>query len=376
MQKYILSILILFGFMYTNSNTISPTHKAIKYSGRISFLNPEIPEFNHSGVRIRTCFEGTSISAKFQSKNDINYFLAIIDETEYIKFAVDTVEQNIQIAENLDNKLHTLEIIKITESIVGNALFYGFTLDKDAQLQDKITQEDKLIHFIGNSITCGYGIEVDNPELAFSPETENFYDAYACISARALGADYNIVSRSGIGIYRNYDDPKEGSKECMPVIYDRMYYDNPEVKYNYSEIKPDVICINLGTNDFSTIGADIIRFRKNYTEFLDRIRSYYPAAKIVCLIGPMLNTDIAINLLTSIVDNQKQKGDKEIYFFEMSAQGKLGYGADWHPSRKQARKNAEELANYLSSLTGWEAGNISQSIDFEVKVLEPQLTED
>jgi hypothetical protein len=35
-------------------------------------------------------------------------------------------------------------------------------------------------------------------------------------------------------------------------------------------------------------------------------------------------------------------------FFGMSPQGKYGFGAQWHPSRKQARVNAEEMTASLS----------------------------
>lgn len=40
--------------------------------------------------------------------------------------------------------------------------------------------------------------------------------------------------------------------------------------------------------------------------------------------------------------------EKQIYRFDMSEQtGDLGYGADYHPSRAQAARMAEELTAYL-----------------------------
>jgi hypothetical protein len=38
---------------------------------------------------------------------------------------------------------------------------------------------------------------------------------------------------------------------------------------------------------------------------------------------------------------------------EFTAQGKLGFGASYHPSRAQSRLNATELTAYLSKLMGW-----------------------
>ena len=43
-----------------------------------------------------------------------------------------------------------------------------------------------------------------------------------------------------------------------------------------------------------------------------------------------------------------------VYRFDMSPQtGALGYGADYHPSRRQANKMAKELSAYLTKITGW-----------------------
>ena len=37
----------------------------------------------------------------------------------------------------------------------------------------------------------------------------------------------------------------------------------------------------------------------------------------------------------------------------LTAQGEFGFGASWHPDRKQSQRNAAELTAYLSKLMGW-----------------------
>ncbi len=60
------------------------------------------------------------------------------------------------------------------------------------------------MEFIGNSITCGYGIEAGSKFMHFSDSNENHYYTYAGIAAHRLNAESMAVARSGIGTYRNY----------------------------------------------------------------------------------------------------------------------------------------------------------------------------
>jgi hypothetical protein len=43
----------------------------------------------------------------------------------------------------------------------------------------------------------------------------------------------------------------------------------------------------------------------------------------------------------------------QVHLLELSPQGSLGYGADWHPSKAQAQRNAAELTAYLRELMDW-----------------------
>ncbi|MDN5553540.1 hypothetical protein [Prevotella sp.] len=73
------------------------------------------------------------------------------------------------------------------------------------------------MEFIGNSITCGYGIMARSKFMNFSNSTENHYYTYAGIAARRLNAESMVVARSGIGAYRNYNGPRESDKDIMMV---------------------------------------------------------------------------------------------------------------------------------------------------------------
>jgi lysophospholipase L1-like esterase len=177
-----------------------------------------------------------------------------------------------------------------------------------------------------------------------------------------------VVARSGIGAYRNYGDPKAGSPgSCMQVQYEYTGY-APESKlrqkggfdserWDFSRYQPDVVCINLGTNDLSTNNYDTKLLKQGYQSLLKMVRQHNPKAKIVFLCGCMLNgkeLDIAKRLLNEVAEEAHKAGDKEVYRFDFSPQnGELGYGNDWHPSLWQHEKMAAELTAFLRPLMQW-----------------------
>lgn len=354
MKKLLVALFVLMNYYSFSQTEILANDPAIVYSGRIDFLNPESILFSHTGVRIRTMFEGTSIEAKVCSLDDDNYFVAIVDGMQLPKLHLPKGATSLKIASGLSNSTHTLELVKVTECLLGRVTFDGFVLDKGKALVEGTPRELRNIHFIGNSITCGYGIEAESSNEHFEAKTENFYEGYAAITARVLNADYTVIARSGIGVYRNYGESSEGSKDNMRAIYNRVIYDDSSSVRSFAGYSPDVICVNLGTNDYSTNSVNDELFKESYLVFLDTLLAQYPESKIVLLAGPMLNSSLYSNNLKSFVETKNTRKDKRLSFFEMSPQGKLGYGADWHPSKEQARKNTSELVSYLSGLMGWE----------------------
>ena len=58
--------------------------------------------------------------------------------------------------------------------------------------------------------------------------------------------------------------------------------------------------------------------------------------------------------LDAVVRQARLKGDENVFRFDMASQdGKLGYGASWHPSLWQQEKMAGELTSYLRGLMKW-----------------------
>lgn len=360
MQKQLLTLAIALSSALSVSHAqqvIAPSDARIACVGRIVKSNPNSFRFSYPGTTFIANFEGTGL--KLHCKPMSGYFMVQIDNAEPFKVAfTGERDSTVQVASALSPGKHTLRAMYSVEGYEYRPEFRGLILDKGTQLLDAPELSDRRIEFIGNSITCGYGSESMNPNERFSFQTENHYIGFAQRAARALDAQAYVVARSGIGVYRNYGGPREGTpKNNMPAQYEYTLYEDKSEKWDFSAYRPQVICVNLGTNDMSTNNYDVDRLRKGYTDFLAMVRKNNPDAKIVFLCGSMLvgkELGIVINTLDEVVAKANKQGDANVFRFNFSPQnGDLGYGADWHPSRWQHEKMAGELVPFLRQLMGW-----------------------
>ena len=365
MKRNILLIWLLGAAICTYASTtlplqgtvVSPTDGNIQYIGRICFQNPERPRFTFPGTQINIRFTGTSL--RLWAKPKSGYFMAQVDGAEPFKVAL-TGERDsvVTLATALPQGEHSLHLMYIIEGYDLKPDFRGFVLDRGARLLPPPALPERTIEFVGNSITCGYGNESIVASDPFEYETENHYLTYAQLTCRALGARAHVVARSGIGVYRSYDGPKTGTPEnVMTTEYEYTnLYDRSE-RWDFSRYQPQLVCINLGTNDLSTNNYDVDLLKAAYKKFLLQVRGHNPKARIVYLCGSMLNgkeLDIARQTLNEVVDEARRQGDQEVYRFGFTPQtGDIRYGASWHPSVWQHQKMAAELTAYLRSLMQW-----------------------
>lgn len=393
---------------------VKPSDQHITYVGRINDSNPDRPTFTYPGTEIRTAFMGNSIAMK--AKSHSGYFMVKIDENEPYKigFLNDSIVTlcieknehcgNIKDCCNIDdcrnindccnlndcckgnieqcdksngiiasgdsgaylNKAlngngkyaHQLTITYIGEGYHTRPEFHGFILNNNTFLTSPAPLPSRKIEFIGNSITCGYGIEAADASAPYTEETANYYFTYAAKTARWLKAQAYVVARSGIGVYRNYNGPKTGDAVNMNTEYKyTMLYDDSQL-WDFTRFTPDVVCVNLGTNDTSTEGADSTLLAKGFYNLYKQIRSHYPDAKIIFLSGCMMKGN-ALKMAKDAMDFTMRlalsNGDTNVYRLDFETHdGSLGYGASWHPSMKQHDVMAKQLTSYLKSITKWE----------------------
>lgn len=329
-------------------NVIPADHPAIYYMGRTLTTPHHTKAFNFPGVTAMLGFSGTSFD--MHTSPGSGYYVVEIDNNQPFKAYVAPGDSIVTLASGLAEGNHTARITYAIEGFEFKPEFRSFVLDDNGSILPTDRQPRLKLEFIGNSITCGYGTEAPDAGCPFSYDTENHTLSYAHLTGRMLDADVNVVARSGVGVYRNYDGPREGSPEgTMPLEYiNTMLYDSGH-PWDFESFRPDIIFINLGTNDLSTGNYDIELFEKAYAAFLDKVCALNPQSHIVLLTGPMLNgTELqqAKDALDHIAG-----GRENVYRFDLSPQtGEQGYGADSHPSARQSMVSAMELIAFLATL--------------------------
>ena len=318
----------------------------IVYIGRFDLADKGKPVFMYSGSNIRTVFRGTSLEMILKDDSMRNTFNVVIDDSLFVITANET-DSVYRLAEGLRNSRHTVDIIRRTEWHGGNTTFLGFRVDKGKELHMPALKERKL-EFIGNSYTCGYGIEGKSREEHFTYETENNYLTYGAIAARALDAEYFTVCRSGIGIWQGYGGGKDFT---MPKLYDEVVLGSEKV-WDYTRYQPHLVVIDLGANDLS-VELDSVQFISTYVEFLERIRRNYTTSTIVCAAGPSTpgaDWEKWQRYMHAVVE-QFGKQDRQIFYFEFSTFEPNG--SDWHPNVEEHARMAEELIPFIKELMKW-----------------------
>ncbi len=222
------------------------------------------------------------------------------------------------------------------------------------------------IEIIGDSITCGYGVDDEVKEHHFSTTTEDCTKSYSYKTAQLLDADYSLVSFSGYGIVSGYsDNGKKVEAQQVPKYYEKLGYtynlgfggEKPEdLEWDFSRFQPDVVVINLGTNDATYAKKKETKqeYQDAYVEFLKTIRSKNPNAKIYCTLG-IMGTSLNNTMKKAVLAYMDETGDKNIAPFDFPQQNmnEDGIAADWHPSDKTHTKSAELLSAKIKEDMGW-----------------------
>ncbi|RZJ98556.1 MAG: lipase [Brevundimonas sp.] len=255
-------------------------------------------DFGWPGVYFESRIEGQGVRVRFEAPAE--YMRLLVDGQERVVFRrPGQVDLTLN---NLTPGQHVVRLEKLTESQSGGGVFHGFyALDGGTALP--LTPRARQIEFIGDSYTVGYGNtspvrectqevihDTTDTQQAFGPRVANHY-----------GAEYRINAYSGFGVVRNYDG--HSPDLSLPVIYPRLKPDTAAVPaQDDSAWTPQVIVINLGTNDFSTPlnpgerWADEAALRQayqtRYVAFVHELAAAQPQARFVLMGSDAFYADV------------------------------------------------------------------------------------
>lgn len=311
-------------------------------------------------------FDGTSLSAELTTdwvndeawKENFQPYMAVLVNGKLLKrFAVSegTAEYELYRSEKAEKV--RIRLVKLSENAFSKVGVLSFSAD--GKLTATKPCSERRIEFVGDSITCGFGIEGKSVCDNFKTSTENPLINYASLTANELGAEYQLTSWTAIGVYSNSVKDESVTEPdnawTMPVIYDYtdkavdgMLGNEPEM-WEFSRFAPQLIVVNLGTNDkdFTRgIPERTAAFENCYREFIAHIREKNPQAHIICALGAM-----GQELLPQIENAVKSLADERITSLGFEVQREEdGIGSEWHPSTVTHRKMADKLIAEIKRL--------------------------
>lgn len=240
---------------------------------------------------------------------------------------------------------HVVRLEKMTESQSGGGRFLGFFTRTGQSLP--VAPKVRQIEFVGDSHTVGYGNisatrECDEQRVHDTTDTTQ---AFGPLVARRFGAEFRVIAYSGYGVVRNYNGSKPG--ENLPFLYGRAIPGEAAPAAADPAWRPQVIVINLGTNDFSTpiqpgeawADAAALRadYRAKYVAFARRLQRDQPQAKLVLMAPESFAGEV------EAVGSQIGARVIRVPVLERT-------GCNWHPSLQDHRAMADLVEGAVKPL--------------------------
>jgi len=337
---------------------IQPNHQYLTYQGRIDHRPDGSIALISSAASVTIHLSGKSCTVYLRNESPAGQHNFVVFELngEYLgRYRVDGDSvKGFPIELPAGKTDHLLTIYKASEAANGNVIFTGIS---GHVLKPVNYLRNKTIEFIGNSITCGSGVDNEIPcGTGFWYDQHNAYWSYGSILSRQLKVRCLLSSVSGIGIYRtwNTDGP------AMPDVYPNTYLNTDTTKkWAFPSPAPDVVSICLGTNDFSEGDGiherkplDEGQFIRQYISFIQTIYRHYPKTRIALLSSPVFageKKELLESCLLKIQQQFVQLPDPKLislYFFNRT----FSSGCTGHPDKNEQKQMADLLMPFFSGL--------------------------
>lgn len=351
---------------------VKPLGRTIMFDDcRVLSLSGSGVEFKYTGTKLTVTFYGDSTTVTDENVpqpwRDQARVAVIVDGITQLDTVIKKPKEVFEVC-GLDECIpaaeHVVRILKLSEPRMSTAGLGEIQILAKGPAEPT-PYKDRYIEFIGDSITCGYGVDVPNELHPFSTGTENVTKSFSYRTAAKLDADFSMVSYSGHGLISGYT-PDPNVPKLEELI--QPYYDIFAYSYNTfrglkmedrswdfaSKRMPDIIVINLGTNDDSYVQQDEAKrqsFGKAYVAFLEKVHSLNPTSKIVVAFGLM--GDALFETEQEAVNIFKANSVfEQVYAVRLTPQDPEvnGYGADYHPSPVSHEIAACELSEFIRNL--------------------------
>lgn len=349
--------------------TCKPDEEHVKVLGRTYTDANGSRWLNNLCSGVEFTFTGTKASIDVtavanEEKNHYGRIAIYVNEKLVVDDMIKTLKKTYDFYESDEAKPVSVKIMRLSESAYIPFSIDNIQVTSTAAIQPAANRTRK-IEFIGDSITCGYGVDEQNASSMFSTTNSDGSKSYAYKTAQKLGADFSMFAASGFGVISGYTGGDLNTLQTIPQYYESQgfsWYTLPDGKqamdipWDFDVDEPDAIVVNLGTNDSSYTRNDEGKkaaFVKAYVAFLKQIRSKNPNAAIFCTLG-IMGQDLYPQIEEAVSAYTKETGDKQVYTLQFDVQNMNdGVCVDWHPTETTYEKAADTLVDYMSYIMGW-----------------------
>ncbi|MER8007825.1 SGNH/GDSL hydrolase family protein [Streptomyces sp. NPDC094149] len=328
-------------------------------AGRVEQAPDGSVRYSWPGVYFEGRFRGTGVGIVLDDA-DNDYDVSIDGRTAA---TLVTPGRTTHWIRGLDDAVHSVRIVKRTESPWAAGRFGGFVAAPGGAVLPGPPRRRRQIEFIGDSYTAGYGNLSGTRDCSASGGVNRNSDAdqsFGALTAHGLDADYQLNAFSGRGMVRNYNGGSPGTD--FRTYYDRALLNaEGDVWHRPPGWRPQVVVIGLGINDFSTplnpgerwsTAAELVAdYETAYHGFLDKLRALYgPRTFLLVSATRLADTTVFAETTRRIVRTRNEQGDDRVRHWYYDGADLDHLGCDWHPSVHDHRIISGLLDDRLAAL--------------------------
>ncbi len=314
---------------------------------------------NNSAAGFEVSFWGTSLSVKYVSETTIKDFMSgdcyvcvqVDGSDDYMSSFTHLPKQSsakdFTLVKDLNEGEHTVSVYKVTEDMCAS--FEIYSLSTDGFFVNPPKKAELKIEAYGDSITAGRGTMRENGEKETdSSSQENAMLTYAAYAARELNAEYRAFAVSGARVGK-YDQSAANVIPQMITKYSPTA--NAKKAWDFSLYTPDVVIVDLGTNDVIGYQRNLFtsenfdkELKTQYNAFVTRLKNLYPNSAIVLCCGTFSYSQMdnaKYNSLFAEIAQYSVLDRVYSYAFSPCTKG--------HPTHTENAAYGAELANFLKT---------------------------
>ena len=301
--------------------------------------------WNDSGFSFRFCGTGFVLHFGEYPCPEVPYIRIWVDDLPSQRFAVTNGSEKVVIDELAEGE-HTARILRITEGMDPIEVKSVAITGLEPKLFDKPAERPLRLAFIGDSITCGYGVVGASTTAGYVTHEQDSSRSYAYLTAELLNAEVQLSGASGKGIVANCN----GDRSDMTLRQAFAYKNRQGDAWDHSVWMPDLTVINAGTND-AWGGISDEEFIDVAQLLLQEVRAAFPEKPILWCYGVMDQTKM--HAVETAVEAFNKQYSNAYYLPVDTMYGKPEeIGGGGHPNTVTSERVSKILAAKIKVILG------------------------